>query len=81
MTEIIHLHRTQLRKSHTLDNIVEHHHGRPEIAFWQGARDSIQGMHLALQEHSARDRQTEEEGLLPSLTGIVQLGGITEVCC
>jgi hypothetical protein len=50
MTEIIHLHRTQSRKSHTLDNnIVEHHHGRPEIAFWQGARDSIQGLHLALQ--------------------------------
>ena len=79
MTEIIHLHHTQSRKS--LDNIVDHHHGRPEIAFWQGARDSIEGMHLVLQEHSARDRQTEEEGLLPSLAGIVQLGGITKVCC
>ena len=74
MTEIIHLHRTQSRKSHTLNNIVEHHHGMPEIAFWQGARDSIQGLHLALQEHRARDRQTEEEGLLPSIAGIVQLG-------
>jgi hypothetical protein len=31
MTEIIHLHRSQSRKSHTLDNIVEHHHGRPEM--------------------------------------------------
>jgi hypothetical protein len=47
MTEIIHLHSTQSRKSHTLNNIVEHHHGtRPEIAFWQGAQDSIQGLHL-----------------------------------
>ena len=74
MTEIIHLHRTQSRKSHTLDNIVEHHHGMPGIAFWQGARDSIQGLHLTLQDHRARDRQTEEEGLLPSIAGIVQLG-------
>ena len=78
MTEIIHLHRTQSRKS--LDNIVDHHHGRSEIAFWQGARNSIQGMHRALQEHRARDRKTEEEGLRPSLAGIVQLGGITKVC-
>ena len=59
---------------------MEHHHGRPEIAFLQIARDSIQGMHRALQEHRARDRKTEEEGLRPSLAGIVQLGGITEVC-
>ena len=78
MTEIIHLYApydTQSRKSHTLDNIVEHHHGRPEIAFWQGARDSIQGLHLTLQEHHARDRQTEEEGLLPSLAGNVSNEG------
>jgi hypothetical protein len=74
-TEIIHLHCTQSRKSHTLDNIVEHHHGRPEIAFWQGSRDLIQSLHLALQEHRARDRQTEEEGLLSSLAGIVATEG------
>ena len=79
MTEIIHLHHTQSRKS--LDNIADHHHGRPEIAFWQGARNLIQGLHHALQEHRARDKIIDEEGLLPSLTGIVQLGGITEVCC
>jgi len=79
MTEIIHLHRTQSRKS--LDNIADHHHGRPEIAFWQRTQNSIQGLHRALQEHRARDRKTEEEGLRLSLAGIVQLGGITEVCC
>ncbi len=28
-------------KSHTLDNIVEHHHGRPATAFWQARLDSI----------------------------------------
>jgi len=38
---------------HTLDNIVEHHHGRPATAFWQAQRDSIQGLHLALQKHLA----------------------------
>ena len=65
----------------TLNNIVDHHHGRLEIAFWQGARNLIKGLHRALQEHRARDKIIEEEGLLPSLTGIVQLRAITKVCC
>ena len=43
---------------HTLDNIVEHYHSRPAKAFWQAGRDSIQGLHLALQEHGARNTYT-----------------------
>ena len=31
----------QEQKSHTLNNIVEHHHGSPATAFWQDGRDSI----------------------------------------
>ena len=32
---------TQEQISHTLDNIMEHHHGRPATAFWQAGRDLI----------------------------------------
>ena len=68
------------QKSHTLDNIVKHLPGRLATAFWQAGRDSIQGLHLALQEHHAQDRTSEEGGVHQSLAGIVQLGGITKVC-
>ena len=59
---------------------MEHHHGRPATAFWQAGRDLIQGLHLTLQEHRVQDRSSEEGGVLQSLAGIVQLGGITKVC-
>ena len=59
------------RKSHTLDKIVEHHHGRPAKAFRQAGRDLIQGLHLTLQEHRVQDRSSEEGGVLQSLAGIV----------
>ncbi len=68
------------RKSHTLDKIVEHHHGRPAKAFRQAGRDLIQGLHLALQECHAQDRSSEDWGLHQSLAGTVQLGGFTKVC-
>ncbi len=69
------------QKSHTLDNnIVEHHHGRPAMAFLQAGRDLIQGLNLTLQEHHARDRSSEEGAVLQSFARIVQLGGITKVC-
>jgi hypothetical protein len=59
--------------------IVEHQHGRPAKAFGQTVRDSIQGLHLALQEHRARHKSSEEKGLHQSLIRIVRLGGITDV--
>ena len=54
-------------KSHSLDTIVEHNHGRQAKAFGQSGSDSIQGLHCTLQEYHAWDRLSEGWGLQKSL--------------
>ena len=40
-------------KSHSLNTIVEHNHGRQAKAFGQLGSDSIQGLYCTLQEYRA----------------------------
>jgi hypothetical protein len=68
------------QKSHTLDNIVEHHRVRPATAFWQAGRDSIH-CQVLIEEETPSEGQRMVSGNRSSGSLGIYLGESLERKC